>query len=316
MKLLIILLFIISSCSSNEKNYKYDNSSKAIGTISIDDKQEDTDKKLEIEKNTSIGYGPSEPNGVTQYKSKPKRIPAIALNLLPALYSSYAYIVLLKKLEKNSIKPNIVISSGFGAVITALYAKKSSTSYLEWKVYELTSKLKGIVPYTKEWMSEIHLFIDKEFKEERIEQFQTLFGVAQSFEGKGKILISGKASQVLKKALNVRERNNYLLNPVPISRELSKIGSDITVNISSFPARLAGSSLSDYYWGIYTHYAGELMSFPQEITYLQNNQLNYIDVLKPASTMKTLFNEQAEVLTNQIIELRKSWQEEISSSSN
>ena len=316
MKLLFIITFIgLLGCTSNKPHSK-DFQQRDIETISLDENQTDRSKKVYIDKDSSIGYGPDVLENGEDEKAKGKRIPILSLHLMPALYGSYAYITLLKDLEKRDIKPKIIASSGFSTIIAALYAKKASTSYLEWKIYELTSKIKGKTPFTEDWLDIVDSFIDREFKNQNLSQMKSLLVIPKIKKGQVELIVSGKVAPLLKDNLRFNGSQHFFNSPELFSRKLEKIGADIIVNLSAFPRRLTSSSLGDFHWGVYTSYASKIMTLNEDIYHLENDKFTFIDIIKPASTVNSLFKERSYEIGEKVEELYKAWQEEISSSSN
>jgi len=163
LRLLFLLIpVLLISCSISETKLS---TSSYEG---VDFESSDAKKIPLIEQNDSpSGYGPpikENPNFVVNESKK-----VIAFFFYPASFSSLSYLKIVDNLQKYKIYPSVYSGAGFGAVIAAFLARGLTPDHIEWKFFSLIEKLKGKKYLSSEWKEEFHLFLNKEFKNLRIE---------------------------------------------------------------------------------------------------------------------------------------------------
>ena len=131
-----LIFFIVTSCALDERRNTTD-----FDTVNIS--KEFHSPKVETGFEGEDVYGPSAENTSDFSETPNEKQAIIALDLSPALYQSFSYLKIFSDLEKKKININIIISSGFSAIIAALYAKYKSANRLDWSAYALIRKLEN-----------------------------------------------------------------------------------------------------------------------------------------------------------------------------
>jgi len=300
----LFILTILFSCSQTSK----------ISDIDGVDLTSGRNSSVEISKSKLDTYGPNF-NSDSAPTSK-KRNPVVAINLYSTIYHSLAFVDLIKKLEKKQVKISMVSSSGFGSILAALYAKKASSSYLEWKLFELLKRLKGKEIYSSNWYKELHAFIKTEFKNVRMNQLKILFIVPETRSGKTRLNMSGKIVSAIKNSLNLKSKINYFQRPILYENQLKKSGADLVYSVGFLPSRVKFDKIDGFSWGQITKYYGILLKEKDRFTLMRSESLIELDRLAPVSTITGLYKNDINNLVDQIEQEFKNWEEENTSSLN
>ena len=159
--------------------------------------------------------------------------PIVALDLAPGLYNSLAYIELLEQLAKNQIYPKVIVTSGFGLIVASLYAKYQNLNRVNFKMFNLLSKLKNIkTVFSEKWMSEIEKFLNDEFRDERQESYSSLVVIPYYNNDDIELSYTGSLKKNIMRSLKLSDtKRNFLLRPTSFyRRKLSKLGVDLIFN--------------------------------------------------------------------------------------
>jgi len=98
----------------------------------------------------------SEINQATTRKLK------IGLSMGPGLYRAINYVSLLRYLERQSLTPQLITGTGFGAIVAAMYAHGMTPDMIEWNFYRYFREKGNHRPYEEEWYEDINrLLLDK-----------------------------------------------------------------------------------------------------------------------------------------------------------
>lgn len=296
MKFLILILLF--SCSTAQKKEEIVNVEMST----------DISANVEIDKTQNTSYGPSIETA-PKIKTKP-RSAVISLTLYTSMYQSLAFLDLIKKLEKNSINISMISSQGFGSVLAALYAKEKSTSYLEWKLFDLLKRLKGKKIYSKDWSQTINSFISAEFKGLKVNQLKILLLIPE-FNGSSLVMNkSEKVSSVLKRAISLKEKSSFMTHPRLYHNDFTKMGADISLMLGFLPQFINFKNLDGYEWGVYTRYLGQVLKSENEVEILRTSKKVELDSLQPLSDINELYSVDLDLYIQTIIERHKQWQEE------
>lgn len=282
----LIILISISSCSLRNNSNK-----NFVETVDLESSKEVV--KVDTTEEGSDTYGPSLAQGSDDLKvNENKRKPVLAIDLVPALYASLSYITLFRELEKNKIYPNIINTSGFSLVIAALYAKYKSASKLEWKMFALLRKLKGVKVHTSDWYSEIEEFLNLELGKSRLEQFKILITVPTS-SIKKKLMTTGPAVKLIMKSLRISNSDAFINRPhYEYVSEIKNLGVDLSFLISSFPDSFNFKIPNGFAWGLYTRVSGVYRRVDDEVLRIRN-EIAFVDTLPNLSDM--LINTKTDV---------------------
>lgn len=256
---------------------------------------ENSNHKIEVdpsnEKDDTYGPNLSDQSQHTQDKSS-QRKPVIAIDLVPALYASLGYITLFRELEKKKIYPNIINTSGFSLVIATLFAKYKSASKLEWKVFALLRKLRGVKVHTSDWYEKIEAFLKEEFKQTRIEQLKVLITVPSS-SVKRELTTTGRLIKVVMRSIKISSTNSFINRPhYEYAHKINALGVDLNFLISAFPDKFNFKIPNGFAWGLYTRVSGVFKGLGIE-TFKIRNELEFVDTLPNLSDL--LINTKSDV---------------------
>jgi len=189
----------------------------------------------------------------------PKPKPKIALALGGGAAKGFAHIGVIKVLEQNGIKPDIITGTSAGAVIGSLYASGLNGFALQQKAMDLDEG--GLIDYTLSTSGFIkgealQNFINKEVQNRPMEKMAIPFGAVATNRESGEAVLfrSGNTGQAVRASASIPNvflpvtigKNNYvdggLVQPVPVEAA-RKMGADIViaVDISARPASDSGS---------------------------------------------------------------------------
>lgn len=288
MNKLTIFVLLLLSCSCTSQRNK---SSTFTETVNLGNPS----KKIELdpsgEKHDT--YGPRvDREKQVQIQEKVNRKPVIAIDLVPALYASLGYLSLFKELEKNKIYPNIINASGFSLVIAVLFAKYRSASKLEWKIFALLRKLKGVKVHTSSWYNKIETFLKSEFKQTRLEQLKILITIPTANVSK-RLVTAGNLIKVVNDSIKITNSASFINRPhYDYSHKINTLGADMVFLISALPDKFNFKFPNGFAWGLYTRLSGVLSSVSPN-TLKISSELKFIDTLPNLSDM--LINSKSDV---------------------
>jgi len=202
-------------------------------------------------------YGPVSFNEDQEIVEKQKN-PIVAIDLSPGLYNSLAYIELFDQLDRNSIEPNILVASGFSAVIAGLYAKYNNANRVNFKAFSLLAKLKKERAHSRSWYSELDDFLKEEFGEVKQESFKTLLVIPYYNKNKLVIKYSGILRKNLMRSIDLNKRaSNFLIRPnSSYTRLVQKLGVDLMFKYTVFDSSEKIKTDSGFLLGIYSKIKG------------------------------------------------------------
>lgn len=237
----------------------------------------------------------------------------VGLSLGPGLHRAIAYIELLKELEKNNIKLEVITGTEMGAVVAALYAAGTTPEAIEWMFFKYFREENREKYYEKSWISLIdkHFLMkikNKEIKETRIKFYITLFDHNTK---KTYFFDNGNLRQLV--LLNLRLNNNPLKfsNGVKYSgsmekeifnsRLLNKIGAEFTVSADAVGKNIEFNEANDFLTGVFGKISGlresSKKAFNHNISFNSNGMtLDGLDVSSFVSDSKEYSTLQIGVL--------------------
>lgn len=201
MRLYLLLTFILCSCQN--RTIKND-----LSTINF---QNDNKVKINIEKDPLNSYAEKIERKDEKTKVK-KRI--IAVKLMPALYNSFLYVQLIKKLNKENMDITVIESNGFTSVIAALYANSETVSEFEWKIFKLYKALEGLKTFYGKWQTAVIEFVKKEFQNKKLYQLNKLLLIPRIAKNKAIYNHDLKVSEAISLELQDKTRKTFYINPV------------------------------------------------------------------------------------------------------
>lgn len=93
----------------------------------------------------------------------------MGLSLGPGLYRAINYVSLLKFLERQSLSPQVITGTGFGAIVAAMYASGMTPEVIEWNFYRYFKEKRKYRLYDSEWVEEIDNFLLDKLKNKNIQ---------------------------------------------------------------------------------------------------------------------------------------------------
>lgn len=286
--LLLFTLLVLNSCSL-QKN------SNSIDTISIEDS---SGRDLSINSENNDDYGPSTLEEDTQQTIGAKKKLIHSLTVYSTLYSSLGLVSLLAESDKRKINFSVIAANGFASLISVLYAKKKSSNYLEWKLFDLLKRLKGSAPYSKRWYSEIEKFLKSEFGNMQLQQLKVLVLIPESTNKGIKLSSTGLVVTKVMNSISLKNRRSFYQSPADFNYLLKEVGVDLNLPVAFLPEKSNFKYLSGYNWGIFTTY----LSFLE-----QNNHLfrsvgtikeQVLDSIYPLTDISSIYSEAIEKTLN------------------
>ena len=259
MRLIILSIFsiILSSCSTT--------SNKEVTFASVDFDNNIFVREVPfISNKRAMGQvlGPMPPEEFETHFSQPvEKKKVIGMILSPGLYKSISYIPMLACLEEIGAEVHYVSGSGFSSIVASLYAYGFTPEQIEWKLYKLVGELSEYEVYSSEWKELLNEFIDKEFKQKKIENSKKALALnSYSFENKNnETLFRGEINSILKANISYQDQNGNLNplfgSPYDVIKNL-KTRVDYIIYVDSLGKELKLNSTNNYIFGLYSKAVG------------------------------------------------------------
>lgn len=177
--------------------------------------------------------------------SKEESLRKVYLILVPALYSSVSYLGVMDQITQNEIKIKKIYTSGFSALLVAVFAKYKKLSLAEWSLFKLVRDLKNKEPYSNAWKSTLSDFIDQEFSDLDFESLDiNIWGESRSQR-------DIKLTEFLKKEIEIDNiaRIHKHIDELIISS--GGLDPERTFTLSALPRKLELKFNNDYLFGNY-----------------------------------------------------------------
>lgn len=298
----LILALVLVSCATPKSRYE-------LESVDVDSTNANT---LQINENESSTYGPKIEVDKNQSEGK-GREPLVALVNYSTLYHSLAFVGELKKYEKEKIRISLVAANGFSALLAALYAKERSVSFVEWKLFSLTKKLKPLKIYSVEWTNVLSDFIEEEFKELNTNQLSIQLIVPYLQNGEIKYDQKVSVVKALLETLNIKSEKSPFRSPQNIDNQLRKdFAMDFVVNSSYLPVTPTITKLNSFQYGLFTSYLGKLMATPAQFGLQKAPVKIEIDEVPVTSEVENLYAPLIDERTQKLLEDIKIWKEDSS----
>ncbi len=194
----------------------------------------------------------------------------IGLSLGPGLYRSINYVSLLKYLERQSLSPQIVTGTGFGAVVAAMYASGMTPEVIEWNFYRYFKEKRKYRPYDAEWLEEIdNLLLDK-LRNKNIQDttkkfYITLYNSKTKktyYFDKGNIRDLLLMNLKLTTSVDPRKKGNQYTaafeNEVFNPRLMKKLGADFVIGADVLGSKFDFEDSNEFLIGVYGRVSGRI----------------------------------------------------------
>lgn len=165
--LILTFLFIVSC--GHQKTSTTDNQDYLSPlTVDINQGQDKSVPKIEEKPISQLGPKPLDEHITLQRPAEDTPSPS-AIILGPGVYRTISHISLLRELNEEGEKPNVILGHGLASIIAAYYAYGYKPDYIEWKFFKFFNELDGEIPFSKEWIEFAKKFLIKELEGKRIE---------------------------------------------------------------------------------------------------------------------------------------------------
>ena len=220
-KIFIFLVFIFLTACSGIKPIQRGHTNENVGVDLQIENQKDSKKAEEpqanITKEETIRIGDNggqvfnqiEPS-ITDDKIDLKKI-RVGLNFGPGLNRAINYVEVLKELEKNNIKLNVITGNEMGAVVAALYASGNTPEIIEWMFFKYFKEHKKSKIYSKEWIQEIDEYFLSKLRAQKIEDTEIKFYLTLYDRKTNKVYYFDKGNLRDLLLLNLRLKENPLV---------------------------------------------------------------------------------------------------------
>ena len=258
-----INLILLSSCTTIQK------SKKNVDYFGVDVNSGRSDRLLPDIKNKNnqgSGVGPfpvaTNDSYLTKKSSKNKKV--LSLSLGPGINRVLCHIPILKELEVQGQQIHMVTGTGLGAVVASLYASGVTPDKIEWIFYKFSKRVKGVKPYSKEWVSQGVKILLKSLKNKKIQN--TKIRLILPFYD-----VAGKRVKYITRGMiaTILEREHLQLNKInqsnsfaPFQKEVFKVerlkslGADITVGIDVLGNNVDFETTDHYLTGVFGRITG------------------------------------------------------------
>lgn len=249
----------------------------------------------------------------------------IGLSLGPGLYRAINYVSLLRYLERQSLTPQLLTGTGFGAIVAAMYAHGMTPDMIEWNFYRYFREKGNHRPYEEEWYEDISTLLLDKLKGKQIQNaskklFLTLYSAKTKktyYFDKGDtkdLLLKNLQLANNKKASHQGTYTAAFQNEVFNPKLMSRLGADFTIGADVLGTKFEFEDSSEFLVGIYGRAAGIISRERKGFDYfislpLTSNELDSTQN-SAASLMKT-----QEFLEKQNSQIKKVIQQKTSANS-
>lgn len=193
----------------------------------------------------------------------------VGLSLGPGLYRTLNYVALLKFLERQSLTPQLITGTGFGAIVASMYAHGMTPEMIEWNFYRYFREKGNHRPYEEEWYEDIDRLLMEKLKTKMIQDapkklYLTLYN---SQTKKTYYFDKGNTRELLMKNLQLSHHKknksssvysaafeNEVFNP----KLMSRLGADFTIGADVMGNKFDFEDSSEFLVGIYGKAAGRI----------------------------------------------------------
>ena len=300
----IFLIFIFSACTLQKKSGDFD-------TISIGGEDE---RDLSIDPNQNGDYGPmGEEDGNSSEAISSNNL-VHGLSVYSTLYSSFALVELFAAAEKKKINFSIIAANGFASLISVLYAKKKSSNYLEWKLFDLNKRLKDSTPFSRSWESVIRDFLEEEFKDMQLQQLKALVVIPEKVNGVTILSSTGSVVEKVMKTLSLKNKGSFYLSPFDYTDKMKTLGLDMNLSVAFTADKTNFNTLSGFQWGLYTTYLSFIENNRHLFQSVNALDTQTLDMIVPLSDVKTSYRKSINEVLQEYDQKIEDWNSQNSTS--
>ncbi|MCR9203829.1 MAG: hypothetical protein NXH75_04570 [Halobacteriovoraceae bacterium] len=171
--------------------------------------------KIEENKTENVGPAPKENESFIDKKSKVTEVLPKAIILGPGVYRTISHISLLRELNVQGEKPNLILGHGLAAIISAYYAFGYKPDYIEWKFFKFFNEIDDERLFSKNWLEKAKKYLLNELEGKRIEggKLTLVVPVWNEKTNSVKYLIRGNLTEALVANLDHKGFMNKDLRP-------------------------------------------------------------------------------------------------------
>jgi hypothetical protein len=264
-KLYCLILVTLVSCSSiHPIQRSVENTNTGVELELNSDNTQNPNQTVITKEPESIRIGEkggevfSNTNPELNYDVKPinKKV-RIGLAFGPGLNRVFSYIEILKEIEKQNIKIELITGTEMGAVIAGLYASGITPEMIEWMFFKYFKENKNIKAYESEWIKEVDQSFLMKIKNSKIEEakpklFLTLFDHKTQktyYFDKGNIrdllLLNLRLASNPLAFKNGPEYSGAFEKEVFNSKLMNNLGCDFTIAIDSLTPKISFQDVSE-----------------------------------------------------------------------
>lgn len=267
-------------------------------------------------------YSEAEGSEINQTSTKKLKI---GLSLGPGLYRTFTYVSLLKYLERQSLTPQIITGTGFGAIIAAMYAHGLTPEMIEWNFFRYFREKGNHRPYEEEWYEDVDRLLLDKLKNKRLQDatrklYLTLYSAKTK---KTYYFDKGNTRELLLKNLHLTTNRraksqgtytaafeNEIFNP----RLMNRLGADFTIGADVLGSKVEFEDSSEFLVGVYGRAAGKIAKEKNGFDVFVSLPLANQELDSTAESAASLMRSQ-EYLEKQTALIRKTIQQKTNSSS-
>jgi hypothetical protein len=194
----------------------------------------------------------------------------IGLALGPGLYRTINYVSLLKFLERQSLNPQVITGTGFGAIVAAMYASGMTPEVIEWNFYRYFKEKRKYRPYESEWLEEVDSLLLEKLKNKTIQNtpkkfYITLFNSKTKktyYFDKGNIrellLLNLKLSNSVDLRKSGVQYTTAFENEVFNTGLMKRLGVDFAIGADVLGSKFDFEDSNEFLIGVYGRAAGRI----------------------------------------------------------
>jgi hypothetical protein len=281
---LLFIFTLIVSCSSiksrsNSTNSLQKNSTDQLANVDVELTNEGSLKDSEQvsikpnEETIRLGnkggdvFLHNEEVSVNNYVDKSKKY-KIGLSLGPGLYRTIGYVSVLKYLDKIKLSPKIITGTGFGAIVSAMYASGMTPEAIEWNFYKYFREKNKYRLYSNDWLEDVNTYLLSKIKVKNVEDTNVKFYITlfQPKTQKTYYFDKGNLKSLLLLNLKLTHHSDStsstsqyttafekeVFNPALLKR----VGADIVLGADSLGNQFEFIESNEYLIGVYSKTAG------------------------------------------------------------
>lgn len=298
---LILITFLISSCSSIKPIHSHDQN-KSSGKTDPDqvdltlEQSNNKEKPIDVvpqEETVRVGeHGGdvfSNTNQTDDHGRSENRKLRIGLSFGPGIYRTINYVSVLKIMERQNLTPEIITGTGFGAIVAAMYAVGMTPEVIEWKFYKYFKEKHKNKPYESDWIAEIDEAFLTKFKSINIQDTKKKFFITlydhkakkTYYFDKGNIRELLLLNLKLSNSSDFKKNQKYSTafeNEVFNARLLRQLGAEFTMAVDALGTKFDFENANEFLIGVYGRTAGRIQKEKKDFDYTVTLPLNTMNL--------------------------------------